>query len=347
MKMSPFIRKENFLVMHTDHYYRAIFKYNPNWGYWYRENFYGRVPGQGSETVYYTVKTNSVGARTSREPEGHLSGNNIKKIMFVGCSYTAGDGVSNNERFSDLLETMVADVQCHNYALSGSGHDQQNLIHKHFAPRIKPDVLILSPYTGCLGRNTLANRPAQDPLTGLMVLRPKPYYEIHGGELVLFQSPTPRRSLQVGVHPEDHRKKGALTALKKLARKITNQFVLDWYSSHRWPVNELYLHENSYPYRLGQSILENTLMSSEASLKIIMPLPTYRDCLEINRSAYRHFYSELALKTDAIFIDCLPVIASRPRHELDALFSPGDGHYTHLGHEVVAAHLASQMPQYL
>ena len=83
--------------------------------------------------------------------------------MFVGCSYTAGDGVSNNERFSDLLETIAADVQCHNYALSGSGQDQQTLIHKHFVPRIKPDVLILSPY-GLLRTQHISQPSGSGPL---------------------------------------------------------------------------------------------------------------------------------------------------------------------------------------
>ena len=330
-------------------YYRSLFKHNPNWGYWYRENFYGRVPGQGSKTAYYTVKTNAVGARTSHEPEHHLSGGHEKRIMFLGCSYTAGDGVPNNKRFSDLIEKMMPDVHCHNYALSGSGHDQQNLIHRHFSPKIKPHILIVSPYTGCLGRNILSARPAFDPLTGITVMRPKPYFELYDDQIVLKQSPVPRQSVCASEHFRAQQNYLRLNPLKGMARHLLQgplQFVADWYKSHSWPVNDLYLNDGQYPYHLGQMILKDILMSSKASLKVIMPLPAYRDCKEFNRSAYRKFYNELALMTGSKFIDCLPIISTKSSHELETLFSSGDGHYTHLGHKVIADYLASRLSEY-
>jgi hypothetical protein len=77
-----------------------------------------------------------------------------------------------------------------------------------------------------------------------------------------------------------------------------------------------------------------------------MPLPAYRDCKEFNRSAYRKFYNELALMTGSKFIDCLPIISTKSSHELETLFSSGDGHYTHLGHKVIADYLASRLLEY-
>ena len=167
--------------MNNRNYYRPIFKYNSIWGYWFRENFYGRVPSMGLFHNYHTIQTNSVGARTTNDI--NLLEKDKKKIMFVGCSYTAGDGVSNKDRFSDIIEETIGDIRTHNYALPGSGNDQQHLIHNYFAPLINPDVLVLSPYVGCIGRNILKSRPTLDPLTNFIVQRPKPYFKIENDKL--------------------------------------------------------------------------------------------------------------------------------------------------------------------
>ena len=88
----------------------------------------------------HLMETNSVGARCRHEigPTGEAV-----KILFIGCSSAAGDNVSNLDRFSDVLEELIPRVVSHNYALSGSGHDQQLLIHREFASLIDPDVLVL------------------------------------------------------------------------------------------------------------------------------------------------------------------------------------------------------------
>ena len=70
--------------------------------------------------------------------------------LFIGCSFTAGDGVSNSERFTDNLNTSS-----YNAGISGSGFVQQCLIAEYCANFIQPKRLIISPYIGCIQRNFL------------------------------------------------------------------------------------------------------------------------------------------------------------------------------------------------
>jgi hypothetical protein len=72
---------------------------------------------QEKNTSSYVIETNSVGARCFHEPTDTPSG--YRKILFVGCSFTAGDGVANPSRFTDLLGTRFQHLHVHNYGLTG------------------------------------------------------------------------------------------------------------------------------------------------------------------------------------------------------------------------------------
>ena len=145
--------------------HRATFRYHPRFGYFFRPNLRLWQLPHHETAPFYLISTNSVGARCYREPEPNIDDCGIK-ILFIGDSLAAGDSVSNRERFTDVLEQLLPGAESHNYGLSGTGHDQQLLIHREFAPLIDPDVLVLCPAIGCIGRNLLTDRLHYDPLTG-------------------------------------------------------------------------------------------------------------------------------------------------------------------------------------
>ena len=64
------------------------------------------------------------------------------RILFFGDSNTAADGVSNNERFSELVGKHF-NAEVYNFALSGSGTDQQYLIWKEYGQNIEADLIII------------------------------------------------------------------------------------------------------------------------------------------------------------------------------------------------------------
>ena len=51
------------------------------------------------------------------------------RVLLFGDSQSAGEGMVNAHRYSDLLERAVPGLEVHNYAVSGTGTDQQYLTY--------------------------------------------------------------------------------------------------------------------------------------------------------------------------------------------------------------------------
>jgi len=67
-----------------------------------------------------------------------------KRVLVFGDSYTAGDGVSNEGRFTNLLENYFPDIEFANLAISGSSLDQNLVFFKHYREIISYDGIILA-----------------------------------------------------------------------------------------------------------------------------------------------------------------------------------------------------------
>src|ERR1035441_4062657 len=104
---------------------RQIFQYHPVIGYHYIPALRARVL---HEVGGYMVRTNATGFR-SRHEFLEVKHPGAKRILLFGDSFTAGDGVSNNNRYSDLLETLVPGLEVFNYGIPGTGTDQQYLAY--------------------------------------------------------------------------------------------------------------------------------------------------------------------------------------------------------------------------
>jgi len=137
-------------------------------------------PGGGR----YEFAVNGAGIRSDREfafekPAG------ITRIIVLGDSMAAGQFVSNNQRFSELLERRRGGLEVINLALEGSGTDQQVLLYEHVGLRYQHDLVLLLPFLQNIRRNLAAAREAIDPQTGATVLRPKPRFLLRDDRLVL------------------------------------------------------------------------------------------------------------------------------------------------------------------
>ncbi len=166
--------------------YRQIFSYNENIGHQFVPNLNARII---NEKGGYYVRTNSSGFRSDIEFKKEK--NNKPRILFFGDSNTAADGVSNGERFSDLVgENFKADV--YNYGLSGSGTDQQYLIWKEYARDIKADLIVLGILVENIERNKVALRESINSFTKERSFIPKPYFDYEDNKLILKNYPVPR-----------------------------------------------------------------------------------------------------------------------------------------------------------
>ena len=118
--------------------HRQIFCYNKDIGHLFVPNLNARIM---NENGGYYVRTNSLGFRSDvefKEKKGDKP-----RILFFGDSNTAADGVSNNERFSELVGKHF-NAEVYNFALSGSGTDQQYLICKNMLKKLRQILLFLA-----------------------------------------------------------------------------------------------------------------------------------------------------------------------------------------------------------
>ena len=81
--------------------YRQIFKYDSKLGYKYVNNLSITILGDKDEkSIDYKLVTDNFGFRNDIKINSSKTVDNL----FIGCSFTAGDGVSNSQRFTDNLD---------------------------------------------------------------------------------------------------------------------------------------------------------------------------------------------------------------------------------------------------
>ena len=91
---------------------RNLFEYHPIIGYRFIPEIKARVEHEGGG---YLVKCNKSGFRSNHEFT-KLKLKNVFRIILFGDSFTAGEGVSNKYRFSDLLEKKFQDIEILNFS---------------------------------------------------------------------------------------------------------------------------------------------------------------------------------------------------------------------------------------
>jgi carbamoyltransferase len=173
-----------FLLTQTTH--RMLIQHDAEVGHRFVPNLRARLPGEDGG---YFVVTNSLGFRSDFEFEQAPAAH--PRILMFGDSYTAGDNVSNSDRYSDqLAQILGAEVQ--NYGVPGSGTDQHLLIYRKFARDIAADLAMICVQIDSFHRIQLSHRPSVDRITGRRVLVPKPYFEWENGQIALRQVPVPK-----------------------------------------------------------------------------------------------------------------------------------------------------------
>ena len=95
----------------------------------------------GNDLGTYVVRTNKQGFRIDRDLD--INKTKEKTILIFGDSYTAGDGVSNGRRFTDLLEKEFSGTEFLNLAVSGSSLDQNYIVFSDLKNRLKYDEVFL------------------------------------------------------------------------------------------------------------------------------------------------------------------------------------------------------------
>jgi carbamoyltransferase len=332
--------------------HRMITRYHPAIGHLFVPNLRARVM---SERGGYYVRTNSAGFRSDVEFEAARSGR--PRILFFGDSITAADGVSNGERFAELVgERLGAEV--YNYGVSGTGTDQQYLIWRELAREVQADLIVLGVFVENIERIKVRYRESLDRLSGERVLVPKPYFTLGDGGLELHHSPVPRaRPDKAIVEPEhvhwdvapgqqrfhrllsfyrhDPRMDGVRRSIRKFSPRLRSQLVrLGRYQ----PLSD-YKDPDSDACRLLRAILERWIDELGTAVPIVlMPIPTYNHYGDGAAPIFRPTFEEIArLRPDVTLVDLHEPLRSLPFDERRKLvFNDDRTHFSPAGHERVA-----------
>ncbi len=326
---------------------KSLMRYHPRIGYTYMPSTRLRVQGMNGG---YLVRTNAAGFRSEREFAHERSPGTFRALLF-GDSQTAGDGAANTLRFSDQLERAVPGLEVYNYAISGTGTDQQYLTYDDVKP-VEHDLVVIGLFVENIRRLMPRVLRSRD-ITGEEVFRAKPYYELDADGLALRNVPVPKQPWTESTLPPEllphvyaygneysffrdpsQRRASLLrrlvpAAVRSYARSLMARFVafqpLPEYNSARTP-----------EWLLLQEILATWVRESAAPVLIVL-LP--HDSGVRRKSDPRNYqarFRELARKTGCHVYDPLPELLELPDDERNELWSDSYGHLSVLGHAAIA-----------
>jgi carbamoyltransferase len=316
---------------------RQIFQYHPAVGYTFVPEVRARIP---HETGGYLVRANRSGFRCDREFEPQRTPD-TRRVLLFGDSFTAGDGVSNGQRYADKLESEVERLEVYNFGLPGSGTDQQYLAYREFAGGIEHDLLIIAVLVENIRRIVAAYREYRDD-AGNAVLYAKPYYTLEGNELILQNFPPDREPIPKEQFDRENgeqvdqggrfiglRKFVRSAGLKELAQKVTRYQPVPEYNTPDDPA-----------WRLMRAILERWIRE-HAGPVLLVPLPLYQYVEETSRpDAYRQRFRELASDVGCELHDPLEDLLQYSPEERRGFRYEVDVHPTPQGHAAIAKSLA-------
>lgn len=319
--------------------WNSLTKYHPRIGYTLMPSVKSRVPW---ETGGYLVRTNAAGFRDDHEFQKERTPGKFRAIVF-GDSQTAGDGVSNGERFSDVVQTVVPDLEVYNYAIPGTGTDQQYLTFLECVD-VEHDLVIVGMYVENIGRVAHHFRPYFDA-QGKEVIYAKPYYTLEGGELVLHHIPVPKAPMtRATISKEDapHVDWGVpFAGLRSVVKALGMRDIMQKITRFQ-PVPDYDSPDNPH-WLLLRRILECWIRDSKQKVMLLL-IPMWPFIEESSDpTQYQARFRELSKDTGCYLHDPLPDLWKYSEEERRAFRFKKDSHLTPKGHRAIAQSLGKSL----
>lgn len=240
-----------------------------------------------------------------------------RRILFLGDSYTAGDGVSNGQRFTDLLEQRFVSLDALNFGLNGSGTDQQLLIYETMAVEYEVDAYVFCICVENIARNLYHCFPSYDWREQTVAYRPKPYFDADETGLVLSHVPVP------------------------LERRLSSDLA-GWRYGFPYVQGDpdpyaIYKDPGSEHWKIMKAILQRFLGAVGGAPVFVVPIPMYQHYLGEHAAAYLQRFKELEdAAAEVHIVDLLPTMLALPLQRRQGFRFPDDPHYTAAAHALVA-----------
>jgi len=327
-------------------WYRQFLAYHPVIGWWFVPNLKAMIP-HGNRT--YLLRTNSLGMRSDREYPS-VASTGRSRIILLGDSYTAGDGVDNGLRFSDLLEKSHQNLDVLNFGLPGSGTDQQLLIYETMTKPFKVDAYVFAPGIPDILRNEIDKWPMRERNSDKFWYMPKPYFTLEDNSLVLHNRPVPNERIP---KEEASDRKESFTQKMDAKRRAANWPV--WMQKSNFirkmslaAVNpyEGYGSENSDSWQLMRAIIVRFLSEVDEKPVFLIPMPTDHFAENLTEPTYLARFMALQNQSKRVYVvDILPHFKRLQPEKRKQCFQ-SDGHFTEYGHEIVTQAVSGAIEQY-
>lgn len=338
----------------TERTHRMLIRHDPFVGHIFVPNQKARIPGEAGG---YTVVTNANGFRSNFDFQAKRGSR--PRILMFGDSYTAGDDVCNEDRYSDRLGALLgAEVQ--NYGVPGSGADQHLLVYEKFASSVEADLLMFCVQIDSFHRIQVAHRPTIDRVTGSPLLVPKPYFEIVDGNLELRQVPVPlaRPSRAGDCFVAKGKQEGRW--YREAVRFYQQVPALGKIRHSRWLedsgsqiVSKLHRLFEIQPYvditspdtagwKLMKAILQEFIIKANATPVVIVPIPTKEFYFRGVEPIYQKLFASLDAPAAGVHVaDVSTPLCRLPWHTRKLLHYEIGSHFTPLAHKLVSQELAT------
>lgn len=267
----------------------------------------------------------------------------------MGDSFTAGDGVANEDRFSDLVMDSIGNLECYNFGLTASGTDQQVLIYEHIAKQFDHDIILLGFSLHDITRlgPELIWRAHRTRLE--YVVLPKPYFRETAGELNLSNIPAPTHRLL--RDPGKHNTNVVVNLAKRLY-ELSGHSSGDlgrWMRRSQSYFGELLLSYRTFDeygrhynktdenWHLMESIIKRLIEDSDNKTVILFPIPEVRALLSIFKGKYQSLFENLQNEFEnVIFLDMADYVKDYARRDRHNMMSISTLHFTKLGNFVAS-----------
>lgn len=320
---------------------RQLGTYDPVFGYRFVPGLRARVEHEGGG---YLVRTNQVGFRSEREFTPSKPSGTFRVLLF-GDSFAAGMGVSNRDRFGELLETILPGLEVFNFALPGGAPDTQYLVYREAVPEIEHDLVVITVWVQNIRRVVARYRSQQTPQGGI-AWAPKPYFRFGTeGSLELHNSPVPRDAISSEALPPEDRRFQAHLVSRDAGARIPPRAKGLLQRAMRYDALPSYKNTEDPDWRLMKAILER--WTSELSVpSIIMPIPMHWHLEKMSSPKhYQRRFRELSTPPARLVHDPLVDLMGFSASERRNFRFEEDTHPTRAYHRALADSLANPVRQ--
>jgi hypothetical protein len=310
--------------------HRQLMQHDPVFGYKFLPALKMRVEHQGGG---YLVKTNQEGFRCNNEVTAQKT--KPHRVLVFGDSYTAGDGVSNGKRYSDVLEKCLEQTEVLNFGLSGTGTDQQFLVFQQYADKIEHDAVVIGVLVENIQRIVVQEREWSDR-DGQPLHVPKPWFELSPQrELTLKGVPVP---LPYKPKLEDVPAKpaaGRFAGLRKLVNMLGPDFKDMVQKLTRYQPLPEFDSPDSHGWKLMQAILEKWISESKVPVTVVV-IPVYQYVEKTASYAnIRQRFDEFAQASGTTVYHAIDELWTYPAAVRRTFRFRTDCHLTPLAHKVI------------